>query len=438
MSRGEGLALLALTRFPLTQPLPAGERGFEVGDAMASPAFLFGREVRLAGMDEMMLRGGARPRMVRGRPSTWTKAIAQQFIDVLSDTCNVGIAARSIGRSIGTVYRERKKDAAFRAAWDQAIVLPPDAAKGIAAAMLARRWGLGERMTLRLPPSRIRLGPGDMLDVPGRGRWQIQASEVDGLAVVIEARRAEAAVPMLTAEGGRSIGASDVAVTRTTLGLFEVPQADGRNLLHVAASSVGGFGAVPVELRVGGGLVASVAVTRKARLGSLATAMTADALTVDIVLVDAGQLLLNADAAAIAAGANRAMIGHEMLQFASAEALGGGAYRLGGLVRGVRGTGWAAGAHPVGGSFCLVDGAAMVPVAIDEAMAGETILATAFGLADAEPMPSASLTYVGQSMSVVPPAMVTSPTGGAVVDGEARVSIDAILAVLAAHGMTVA
>nr|WP_294849829.1 phage tail protein [uncultured Sphingomonas sp.] len=315
-------------------------------------------------------------------------------------------------------------------------VLTPDGAKTLGAAMLARRWGRGEQMTLRLPPSRIGLGPGDVVEVPGRGRWAVEASEVDGLALVVEARRADAAVPVLTADGGRAVRSVDEVVTRTVLGLFEVPQADGRSALSVAASSPGGFGAVSVEMRVGGGLIASAAVSRKARLGVLAAPMAADATSLDVLLVDADQWLLGADAAAIAAGANRAMIGHEMIQFASAEALGGGAWRLGGLVRGVRATGWAVGDHLAGTGFCLVDGAAMVPVPVDEALVGQTIVATAFGLADAEPLPSASLTYVGQSMSGMAPVEVTAPSGGNVVDGEARSTIDAILAVLNANGMT--
>lgn len=315
-------------------------------------------------------------------------------------------------------------------------VIAPDAAKALASAMIARAWAVGETMSLRLPPVRMGLRPGDEVALTGRGRWLVQSSEVDGLAVVVEARRADAGVPVLIADGGRAIASADVPVARSVIGLFEVPQGDGRSLLTVAASSAGGFAAVPVEVSVGGGLVASVSVTRKARLGSLMTAMTAGATTIDVQLVDADHHLLGADAAAIAAGANRAMIGHEMIQFASATSLGGGAYRLGGFVRGVRGTGWAAGDLAAGAAFCLVDAATMMPVAADEALVGYELVATAYGLADAPPLPSARLTYVGGSMSGVPPATVAAPTGGTVVDGEARTTIDAILAVLAAHGMT--
>lgn len=302
--------------------------------------------------------------------------------------------------------------------------------------MITRAWAIGETMSLRLPPARMSLRPGDEVALTGRGRWQVQSSEVDGLAVVIEARRADAGVPTLIADGGRVIASADVPVARSVIGLFEVPQSDGRSLLTVAASSAGGFAPVPVDVRLGGGLIASVAVARKARLGSLATAMAASTATVDVQLVDADHYLLGADAAAIAAGANRAMVGHEMIQFASVTPLGGGVYRLGDLVRGVRGTGWAAGDHAAATAFCMVDAAAMVPVAVDEALVGSELVATAYGLADITPLPSAHLTYVGESMSAVPPATVTAPSGGTVVDGEARTTIDAILAVLAAHGMT--
>jgi hypothetical protein len=58
-----------------------------------------------------------------GRPSDWTKAKADRFVEVLADSCNVSLAARAVRRSVGDVYRQRNKDAAFRAAWDQALAI---------------------------------------------------------------------------------------------------------------------------------------------------------------------------------------------------------------------------------------------------------------------------------------------------------------------------
>ncbi len=58
-----------------------------------------------------------------GRPSDWTEAKAAKFIEVLSDSCNVALAARAVNRSVGNVYIQRTKSAAFRAAWDQALAI---------------------------------------------------------------------------------------------------------------------------------------------------------------------------------------------------------------------------------------------------------------------------------------------------------------------------
>ena len=61
------------------------------------------------------------PQKRTGRPSDWSQEKADRFIEVLCDSCNVSLAARSIGRSISNVYQKRSKDAAFRAACDQAL-----------------------------------------------------------------------------------------------------------------------------------------------------------------------------------------------------------------------------------------------------------------------------------------------------------------------------
>ena len=58
-----------------------------------------------------------------GRSSDWTRKMGEQFCETLADTCNVTLAAASIERSIGNVYKWRSKDATFRAAWDQALAI---------------------------------------------------------------------------------------------------------------------------------------------------------------------------------------------------------------------------------------------------------------------------------------------------------------------------
>jgi hypothetical protein len=107
-------------------------------------------------------------------------------------------------------------------------------------------------------------------------------------------------------------------------------------------------------------------------------------LTVELLSEDFA--LAAIDAAGIANGANRALVGNEVIQFAEAEALGGGSWRLTGLLRGRGGTEAAAAAgHPAGTAFVLLDGR---PVALDPAKVGPSQgrSIVALGLGDAEPV----------------------------------------------------
>jgi hypothetical protein len=61
---------------------------------------------------------------VRGatsRPAVFTKARRDAFLTKLSETANVSASARVARVTTGAVYRERRKCAAFRAAWAEAL-----------------------------------------------------------------------------------------------------------------------------------------------------------------------------------------------------------------------------------------------------------------------------------------------------------------------------
>ena len=55
--------------------------------------------------------------------SDWTQEMADRFCEVLADTCNVTLATAAIKRSISGVYKQRTKDASFRASWDAALAV---------------------------------------------------------------------------------------------------------------------------------------------------------------------------------------------------------------------------------------------------------------------------------------------------------------------------
>ena len=93
------------------------------------------------------------PQKRAGRPSEWTQALADKFVEVLADSCNVTLAARAINRSISNVYKHRVKDAAFRQAWDQALAMGYSRLEMM---MLERALhGVEKTVTLRNGESRI-------------------------------------------------------------------------------------------------------------------------------------------------------------------------------------------------------------------------------------------------------------------------------------------
>lgn len=69
----------------------------------------------------LVLVGGKKPQMREASKSSWTNAKEAEFLAVLAETCNVTQAAAEAGVSSSAAYKRRKENAAFRAAWLEAI-----------------------------------------------------------------------------------------------------------------------------------------------------------------------------------------------------------------------------------------------------------------------------------------------------------------------------
>jgi hypothetical protein len=109
--------------------------------------------------------------------------------------------------------------------------------------------------------------------------------------------------------------------------------------------------------------------------------------SVDVDLASTDFALANVGAEGLASGANRALVGGEVLQFAEAATIGGGRWRLTGLLRGRGGTEAAARAgHAAGARFVLLDAR---PVSVDPTRLGPATGLAAIGLADPVPVVSA-------------------------------------------------
>ena len=72
---------------------------------------------------EMTLVAAKVPQLKKRAKRDWSKAKAAKFLSVLADTCNVSEACRRSGVPMTVAYRRRKMDAAFRAAWAEAIAV---------------------------------------------------------------------------------------------------------------------------------------------------------------------------------------------------------------------------------------------------------------------------------------------------------------------------
>ena len=293
-------------------------------------------------------------------------------------------------------------------------VLAAGEARQLAEQALARRWLAGETIKWRLPPTRMGLRPGDALQLAGTSRpWMVRATSIEGMAVAVEAEAAPVSIPALPADSGRPVSEPDVPIGRSELALFELPpeanSVGDAPIAYLAASNEGQWKSIPVELSVGDQPLPGLAIGRRSVIGRAETVL--DPRTPHIVdqrsqlivrLTNDADILLNADQEALGAGTNLALVGGELVQFGRAEQLGPGLFRLSNLLRGRRGTDWAAATHHAGELFCLIDSARLRSTPLPAGAVGALLTATAHGIGDVAPLPQASRTLSGEAMR--PPA----------------------------------
>ena len=218
---------------------------------------------------------------------------------------------------------------------------------------------------------------------------------------------AEAAVSIAEAQAFARIETGDEDALLAAL--FELPpeeeSADSSVKLYLAGSNAGLWKPVPVELSLGDTPLAGVALARRAILGVAESALDPaapseldDLSTFVVQLTNPGQLLLNADQAALMAGANLAILGDELIQFGEASQLDAGRFRLSRLLRGRRGTLWADSTHAIGDRFCMIDSAAMRTIALPASAVGAKLTAIAHGIGDAAPLPVSTRIISGESL----------------------------------------
>lgn len=248
------------------------------------------------------------------------------------------------------------------------------------------------------------VAPGAIVTLPGiAGRWRVAEWEWRERGVELTLHRtvpagADAA-PALPVDPGRINPPSDEAAPATALAAFELPW-DGSGagdlpaLFAAVSAPAAGWRGAALYVDRGDGALHPLGPSGRTRsvLGRAETALApASPLLFDrgagvtVRLVDPAMDLQDATGLQLALGANRALLGSEIVQFGRAEPLGGGRWRLSHLLRARGGTEAGLATHAEDEIFVLLDARA---VALDPAIVGSTPEAqiAAVGLGDDAPV----------------------------------------------------
>lgn len=304
---------------------------------------------------------------------------------------------------------------------DLPACLAADRAKAIAEARLERGWAERAAATVALPWRAMALRPGDAVRIPGRtGEWRIAGFALEKMAVRLDLARigpGPAAVANAAAPG-RSVSDPDLVHGPTVVHLLDLPEiGDGLDaaprLLIAAAGPSPGWrkAALAISLDDGASYEAIGQTAPPAVLGEAVTALPSGgsalfdaAAWVEVQLLGEAMWLAGASDDALVAGANLALLGDELFQFGVAEALGAGRFRQSRMLRGRRGSEWAAGDHAAGERFVLLDPATLRGIDAPVAALGATVRLLAAGVGDTEGAAEAETQLYGRS--VRPPAPV--------------------------------
>lgn len=308
-------------------------------------------------------------------------------------------------------------------------VLDAGAAKTVAERALARADVERERRSIALGWEALAIVPGTRVAIHGvPGLWRVDRWALEAMVVTLDCVALSPASAPSSASGGRVLGAPDVAIGATILAAFELPPLDNSlagapRLAIAAAGTEPGWRSAALLLSADGLRWDPVGATAlPAVIGQIVEAPGAGPAGLEdrangivVELAHAGMALADADATAMDAGANLAMLGEELIQFSRAVPLGANRWRLRTLWRGRRGTEAAIGTQTAGDRFVLIVGDSIKGIELADAAPGTSVRVLADGAGDSVPA-EAEAAITGYSM--VPPspvhlAAVRNEDGGA-------------------------
>jgi hypothetical protein len=300
-----------------------------------------------------------------------------------------------------------------------AAAVEADTAKAFAEGRLAALWAGRERLTVRLGWSGAAARPGRTVRIDGDGgQWRVARWTWRAEGIALELVRLAGAHGVAAAVPGRALQEPDLVHGPTLLRLYDLPlyaQARGRPVLVAAAAGEepGWRSAALLASFDGGASWEEAGAAPPAPIGRTLTALPPagaaliDAASeVEVELAGPHMWLEGRSDAALAGGANLALIGGELLQFGTAAPLGGRAWRLGRLLRGRMGTEDLGGDHAADEDFLLIDPARLVTLEPPDT-SGETRVVAA-GRGDDEAGVEALAQVTGEALRPPPPVHLSA------------------------------
>lgn len=281
--------------------------------------------------------------------------------------------------------------------------LAADDARRLACKAAARRESRRERMSYRIATLDPAIAPGSFVRPAGsRGVWQVRSWEwrAQGIELELEALSPELSSGLVAGgDAGQAGTPPDLTDGPTILSAFELPwdgigSGQDRRVYAAVSSPAAGWSGAALYIDSGDSILQPAGSSNRER-STVGTALTelqpASPHILDrsnsliVQLVDPTFTLASSDMSGLAQGENRARIGSEILQFATAASLGGGQWRLSNLLRGRGGTEHAIDLHQAGETFVLLDETLTL---MDQSLLGtaQNVEIVALGNLDMEPL----------------------------------------------------
>lgn len=303
-------------------------------------------------------------------------------------------------------------------------------ARTLAEAALLRADTERTRRSVHLGWEALSVPPGARVRITGSpGIWRVDGWKLQAMTVSLDCVALAPEVAPIPAASGRVSRANDAAIGRTMVHAFELPPIDdvtpAAPRLAIAAAGAGSAWRQAALLlstdngtswqAMGG--TRGVAVVGEIRVppGPASPHIEDRRNSVEVALAHDGMQLDDADLAALDRGANLAMLGNELIQFAHAQPLGDGRWQLSGLWRGRRGTEHAIGSQSAGDRFVLLDAGTLAMIDLPRTAVGTEVRLLAEGAADIGNPATARATVDGISLLPLAPVHLAAqplPEGG--------------------------